>query len=147
MRRQFCNIECRWANYERRTWEQPRTLLLDARMCEFRDSLLRHAPRWAVGYALGFHAQADMTYWYPPNRRSLRLDSTFDSRPYFEIRPWFEFPKVPLATVYEVRLYDELGTNLPIPLGLAAGLYVSTPARMPLPGRGRILRRDQIRRS
>lgn len=68
-RRQFCNIECRWANYERRTWEQPRTLLLDAQMCEFRDSLLRHAPRWAVGYALGFHAQADMTYWYPPNRR------------------------------------------------------------------------------
>lgn len=147
LRRKFCNQQCRQASYERRTWEKPAPISLDEHMSDFRDILLRHAPHWAVGYALGFYVHADMTYWYPPKGRSLRLDSTYDSRPYFEIRPWFEFPKVPVAQIYQVRLYDERDTELPIPLGLAAGLYVSAPTRMPLPGRGRILRRDRIRRS
>lgn len=147
LRRKYCNQQCRQASYQRRTWEKPEPPSLDEHMSDFRDILLQYAPRWAVGYTLGFYVRADMTYWYPPKGRSLRLDSTYDSRPYFELRPWFEFPKVPLAHIYLVRLYDAWDHELPTPLELVAGIYVSAPTRMPLPGRGRILRRDKIRRS
>ena len=139
-RRLFCRATCRLRHYSARVAGKIDAPMVPDEMRSFCDIVRKHAPYHAVGYALDYPLGRQLVH-YPPKGRSLRFDRTFDDSPCFELKPGFELPKVPVAGVYLVRLYDCCGVEIAQPDGLAHGVYVSLVSRMPEPGKSRIARR------
>ena len=96
------------------------------------ETLLSHAPREAAGYRLGelfrVPGRGAELWFYPPSERaSLRADGTRIQRSYFLLHP-FEVPVVPSAGCYGVEYVDAEGAILPAVSALLSGISVELPA-------------------
>lgn len=94
-------------------------------------TLLSHAPRDAAGYRLGdlfrIPGRGAELWFYPPSERaSLRADGTRIQRCYFLLDP-FDVPVVPCAGCYGVEYVDADGALLPAVPALLAGVSVELP--------------------
>jgi len=94
-----------------------------------------------LGYLLGFMYEGELLWLPPRTGRSKRYDGCFDDKPYFELRPKFEPPRVPYAMLYRVKFVGASGFIEEPPYALSGGLYVPIGTPMVLPGKKNIARR------
>lgn len=124
-------------------WAQAPQPALPPELRQLRDTLIAHSAQAAIGYRLGLREGLPEMLWFPSTsgRRSKRFDGRFDDRPYFELRPCFEPPRVPRATLYEVEFVGADLFVFKLPYALSGGIYVPVATPMCLPGKKHIPRR------
>lgn len=136
----FCSVACRSAGY-RQACREPNIVAMPTEMQNLRLHLLCSAPKEAVGYRLKLSLTSGVVCYPPIDRRSLRWDGCYDNHPYFELRPRFEPPRVPLVGVYLLAFVDKDYRELPLPPHVDVHVFVQVASEMCLPGRKSISRR------
>lgn len=138
---EYCSAACRKKAYRRSTLEPQPPPKLPDELLLFRAELLKHAPPHIIGYRLGSTELGPEQIWFPKQGRSKRYDGCFDDRPFFELRPQFEPPRVPKAMNYYVQFAGPGHVFEEPPPSLSFGIYVPVEIPMCLPGKSNISRR------
>lgn len=138
----FCGQDCRKAAYRQAIWAGTARPALSPELVTLRDALIANSEHFMVGYSLGLVEGVQQPIWLPPTKqRSKRYDGSFDDRPYFELRPQFEIPRVPQIGLYHVEFVCNDHMRVPAPNNLSGGIYVPVASPMCLPGKKNISRR------
>lgn len=136
----FCSIACRSSGY-RQACREPNRVAMPVEMQNLGHYLLCSSPKEAVGYRLRLLVGSGLVCYPPLVRRSLRWDGCYDIRPYFELRPRFEPPRVPLVATYALSFVNKNYDELPLPAHVDRNVFVQIASEMCLPGRKSISRR------
>lgn len=147
----YCGAKCRKSAYSEAIWEADAPPALSPELAELRDTLIAHSQPFMVGYSLGLidrqPGSTRPTVWLPPTQgRSKRYDGTFDDRPYFELRPRFEIPRVPAVGMYHLEFVCDNFKRVEAPYALSGGIYIPVASEMCLPGKKNIRRRRPQRK-
>ena len=138
----FCGQNCRRSAYRHAIWAGITLSAPSPELIALRDALLACSQHFMIGYSLGFTDGEQQPVWLPPTQqRSKRYDGSFDDRPYFELRPKFEIPRVPQVGIYHVEFVCNDHMRVPAPNNLSGGIYVPVASPMCLPGKKNISRR------
>lgn len=138
----FCGPDCRKSAYRQAIWAGNPRPALSPELGVLRDALIANSEPFMVGYSLGLIDGVQQPIWLPPKgQRSKRYDGSFDDRPYFELRPKFEIPRVPQTGLYHVEFVCNDHMRVPAPNTLSGGIYIPVASPMCLPGKKNISRR------
>ncbi len=148
----YCKRKCRKVAYNQKLLTPELCPALPEALAQVRQTLIAHSTADEIGYQLGWLVQAPQedaeaapqppqAIWLPPTQgRSKRFDGRFDDRPFFELRPRFEPPRVPKPGLYQVRFVGPGGLIVQPPYALSGGLYIPVGTPMCLPGKKHIAR-------
>lgn len=136
----FCSVACRSAGY-RQACRQPNPVAIPVEMQNLGYHLRGVAPKEAVGYRLRLSMASGLVCYPALDRKTLRWDGCYDGHPYFELRPRFEPPRVPLISVYLLSFVNKAYEELRLPPGVDMNVFVQVASDMCLPGRKSISRR------